>query len=111
VKCCGQLSASSGASWLECACPFDGASAFVSGGSLLGNHHLPWEFTGVLRPRWRCQHRHSGVFSRMNTCSGRAAVGTVSSQHRPLSHVPAHMSAARNVDGRAAPESQPCRPL
>ena len=72
----------------------------LSGGSLLGNHHPPWEFTGMLRPvvifRWRCQHLHSGVFSRMNTCSGRAAMGTVSSQHRPLSHVPAHRSGAQD---------------
>src|SRR6516165_11347720 len=32
------------------ACSFGGTSAsVVSGGSLLGNHHPPWEFTSVLR--------------------------------------------------------------
>jgi hypothetical protein len=32
----------------------------------------------------------------LKTCSGRAAAGTASSQHRPLSHVPAQMSAAQD---------------
>src|SRR6516162_3571898 len=40
--------------WIWIACSFGGTSASVSGGSLLGNHHPPWEFTGMLRPRWRC---------------------------------------------------------
>src|SRR6516225_2344942 len=82
--------------WIWLAGSFGGTSASISGGSLLGNHHPPWEFTGMLRPRWRCQHLHSGVFSRMNTCSGRAAAGTASSQTRHSSHFPAHMSAAQD---------------
>src|SRR6516225_8593498 len=40
--------------WIWLAGSFGGTSASISGGSLLGNHHPPWEFTGMLRPRWRC---------------------------------------------------------
>src|SRR6516165_6229914 len=36
------------------ACSFGGTWVSISGGSFLGNHHPPWEFTGMLRPRWRC---------------------------------------------------------
>src|SRR6516164_4924409 len=66
--------------WIWLACSFGGTSASVSGGNRLGNHHPPRLSTGVPLPlvvtRWRCQHLHSGVFSRMKTCSGTRTAAT-----------------------------------
>jgi hypothetical protein len=113
-----QAGATSSGSWLECACPFGGASASVRGGSLLGNHHPPRESMGVPRPvvatRWRCQARHSGVPSRMYTCSGPptdAPAGTASSQIRHSSHLPAHKSAAQERGRPTGLGSPPYRSL